>query len=279
MTTCPKSSLPADLQELGKKLLGPDADCMVYQANAFNLTIDERDESITFLLHTAQGDDAQQRLQRELRSDPYGVNRLKGIQTGTVVDIGGNLGTFTISAALTNPELQVVVFEPMPITYFFLKWNLFANNIHELSETEFFSGKPGVLALHDAVTKDGRDVEVEYSPTKSENGITSASASTDRVPKAYDVQEADDLRATEHSLNVPAFLRSAADILFLKIDCEGCEHEVVPDMQATGFLSHVKMGAAEVHPCLPTHSCRYDADIVKNTMHILNAHGNFSFSS
>lgn len=252
---------------------------MIHEANEFNLTIDESDKSLTFLLHSAHGDDARERLQHELRSDPYRIERLQGIPSGTVVDIGGNLGTFTISAVLTNPKLQVVVFEPMPITYFFLRWNLFANNIHELSESEFFAGKPGVLALHDAVTKDGRDVEVEYSPTKSENGITSASASADRVPTTYDVQAEDDVRATEHSVNVQEFLRSSTDILFLKIDCEGCEHEVVPDMDATNFLSRVKMGAAEVHPCLPTHSCRYSADVVKNTMQILNKHGNFSFSS
>merc|ERR1719160_1761211 len=57
-TNCPKSSLPPNLQELGKKLLGADVDCMIFQSSTFNVTIHEPTTSLTFMLHTVHGDDA-----------------------------------------------------------------------------------------------------------------------------------------------------------------------------------------------------------------------------
>lgn len=283
------TSVPPSLQKLGNKLLGVDADRVISQATAFNITLEEPDEHMVFL-HSAAGDSASWHLPREFKHDPYRAKRLKGASSGTVVDIGSNLGIFTISVALANPKLQILAIEPVPLTYFFLKWNLLANHIPELSESDFRLGKPGVLAVHRAATNDGRDVEVEYSTTMSEVGITSASSSVSKlpehsdyassvntVPMTDDTQQKDVLHAVVHSLHVPAYLKGNRDIRFLKIDCEGCEHEVVPDMEATGFLSNVEMGAGEVHECQGDF-CHYSKDVVQNTSDILNKHGNFQYT-
>jgi FkbM family methyltransferase len=282
LDTSAMASLPSSLQKLGKKLLGDDADDIISKAKTTEIIIGK----LTFNIRSA-ADDAGANGFQEFVTDPYGIKRLKGISSGTVIDIGGNLGVFTIGAALTNPNLQILACEPMPVTYFFLKWNLLVNHIPEVNESEFHSGMPGVLALRRAVTKDGRNVQAEYDPNWSQQGMTSASTSKSHLPAI--VPNPGEPNATHQQLlvvpglSVPEFFQSVSythnsdpDIVFLKIDCEGCEHEVVPDLLATVFLSNVRMGAAEVHGCLTFTQWCDKKDLVQRTTDTLRKHGNFT---
>jgi len=264
--------VPQDIMQLGRNLMGSSADQILSQARGFDIDLGQRH------LHMVsyQKDDALKRLPYEFHSDPYKTNRLAtssitGVPSKLVVDIGANLGAFSISAFLKNPHLRILALEPMPTTFLFLKWNLRNNNIPLLTEEEFRAGHPGVLALQRAVTKDGRDVTIEYSPSKSMNAITEASESFASIPANYDVQMPDDVRTSVHSLALPSFVGDES-ILFLKIDCEGCEHEVVPGWKANGFLSKVNMLSGEIHNCLETHSCRYSRDDVQRTRDALEGH-------
>jgi len=224
-------------------------------------------------MHAYADDDAITRLPSEFRADRYGSARLSRadgaaaastVRAPVVVDIGANLGSFTLSAYLANPGLRILALEPMPVTFMFLKWNLLSNDIPEITEQEFHAGKPGVLALQRAVTSDGRGVQVEYSPAKSMNAITSASESSGQIPQTYDVQLDSDRKTSVLSLSLPQFLGNEP-VKFLKIDCEGCEHEVVPMLSSSGMLAHVEMAAGEVHACLSQHSCRYSSEQVAVT--------------
>lgn len=263
-------SVPEDVLVMGRELLGVTGDNILKQAREFGVDVGQRH----LQLYSFQNDDALVRLPSEFHSDPYKTNRLAGSSPGKlVVDIGANLGAFTISAFLQNPKLRILALEPMPTTFLFLKWNLKSNNIPLLSEEEFRAGHPGVLALQRAVTKDGRDVKVEYSPSKTMNAITDASASFKAIPDKYDAkpQGSDQVTTVVHSLSLPAFVGNEP-ILFLKIDCEGCEHELAPEWKASSFLSKVSMLSGEIHPCREDHSCRYSSDDVQSTKALFEGH-------
>ena len=46
------------------------------------------------------------------------VNVLQGIQRGTVLDIGANMGSFTIPLAHFNPQYTFIAFEPQRMVYY-----------------------------------------------------------------------------------------------------------------------------------------------------------------
>ena len=109
-------------------------------------------------LFAAAGDGILPRLANEF-SDPtrYRTDRLS-VGQGVVVDIGCNIGDFSISAWKQNPRLHILCLEPMPVTYAFLIWNLLANGVPHLAPNAFgvAGAAGGVLPLRAAVTADGR---------------------------------------------------------------------------------------------------------------------------
>ena len=54
-------------------------------------------------------------------------------ENGTVLDIGANVGWFTIRLANKYPEVNIYSFEPVPATYAKMKKNLLLNGISEIS--------------------------------------------------------------------------------------------------------------------------------------------------
>ena len=88
----------------------------------------------------------------------YHIQRLTGSSTHgrIIVDVGCNLGDFSIAAWQHNPDLHILCLEPMPVTYLYLRWNLHANGVALLTPAKFGApGQPGgVLALQAAATAD-----------------------------------------------------------------------------------------------------------------------------
>lgn len=133
----------------------------------------------------------------------------------------------------------------MPITYVFLMWNLIANGVpllsalgsppHQRSSTGCTRERAGgVLALHAAASRDGRDLSVEYSPWLSGFGVTGASSQDGTLAAEHNVREmltrttskdrtalATFLKARVRSINLPAWLeeRGITKLKLLKIDC------------------------------------------------------------
>tara|TARA_B110001452_G_C15188608_1_gene412754 strand:+ start:698 stop:979 length:282 start_codon:yes stop_codon:yes gene_type:complete len=72
-----------------------------------------------------------------------------------VIDIGANLGDFSIAASKIFPSSLVIAIEPNPITYFFLLWNLHLNGVRPKTtfslEATPGQSSTGVMALHAAV--------------------------------------------------------------------------------------------------------------------------------
>ena len=51
---------------------------------------------------------------------------------GVFIDIGAHVGFFSLTAAITNPQVQVIAFEPNPKNFRILKANLCANDINSV---------------------------------------------------------------------------------------------------------------------------------------------------
>ena len=54
------------------------------------------------------------------RESRYRLDRLNQTR-GYMVDVGCNLGDASIAAWLTNPAMQILCLEPMPVTYLYLR--------------------------------------------------------------------------------------------------------------------------------------------------------------
>ncbi len=62
---------------------------------------------------------------REMDADVY---RIAGLHLNTIVDIGANIGCFSLLAASLNPDAAIRAYEPEPDNFRLLQENLAANN-------------------------------------------------------------------------------------------------------------------------------------------------------
>merc|ERR1719198_1329399 len=174
-------------------------------------------------LRVNKADDATKRLGEEGRWSSYELDTLGDIRTGpedilNMIDVGGNYGMVSIAAYKKyENHLRVISVEPIPTTFFFLKWNLFINGVPDVEESTLGqkSAPPGVFALNrGADASDGEDLHFCYDPKSSMNS---------RVCGCK--------QGEEHCLVVPRVtVDSLADmfgneesIAMVKMDCEGCE--------------------------------------------------------
>ncbi len=219
----------------------------------------------SLLLTQHVGDDSIPRLKEEfsgLSRDTYGIKKISS-ETPLLLDVGGNIGFVSIITSLVHPKSQVVVFEPSPLTYFFLRANLALNGIHVLTSEELqkHPAVPGVYPVHGGV---GASAPLEFASMsdpkrvekQSQNGIV-------------------DLRLGGHVpvYNLRAFLQTHGLISrvfdVVKLDCECCEYNVIPDTSAWILdRTKVKSLTGEIHGCGHT---EYDTE--KKMLAVLRERG------
>ena len=87
------------------------------------------------------------------------------------LDIGANIGDTALQLHLLSPGLRIISLEPVPITFWYMFWNLHANGVPVFSHLDEFisSHGGGVLALNSGATADGRNLSmaVNLRRTKS----------------------------------------------------------------------------------------------------------------
>mmetsp|Transcript_22866 Transcript_22866/g.37638 ORF Transcript_22866/g.37638 Transcript_22866/m.37638 type:complete len:305 (+) Transcript_22866:129-1043(+) len=155
----------------------------------------------------------------EFQEDVYGLEPLTITAGEVIIDIGGNVGAFSLLAAKKFPQARIYAFEPVPRNYAFLRWNLQQNGI------------TNVVAINRGVTRDGRSFKIKYSAyNPGGSGLF-----------AEEADELVDIKTTTFRDILEEF--NIDKIAFLKIDCEGCEHEVLPMVP----LEKVKIIRGEVH--------------------------------
>eukprot|EP00741_Cyanophora_paradoxa_P010925 tig00020553_g10562.t1 len=153
------------------------------------------------------------------------------------VDVGGNIGFFAVTAALRFPHARVVTMEPVSGSFALLCNNVRAN------------GLENVVPLRRAVTRDRRWVRVMYAPSLSGTASEFMSVGKWIAEMGAQVDFAEEVRAGSVTLGdiVHNFLPDGADIAILKIDCEGCEYDILRDEGIMHVLRRVRAVRGEFH--------------------------------
>ncbi|MBR9699275.1 FkbM family methyltransferase [Candidatus Woesearchaeota archaeon] len=143
---------------------------------------------------------------------------IKGI-SGTIIDIGANIGSFTVFAA-KQKETKVFSFEPMPDNFRMLDKNVKANNLHN------------VQVFPTAVS--GKKTKVKVF-----RGEKSGMHSMYGSGKEYETVQTTTIKEIMDHHNIKR-------CGFLKLDCEGAEYEILMSTPK-GYLKRIKNIALEYH--------------------------------
>lgn len=198
-----------------------------------------------------KGDNSIERIAHDARTDEYGLRRTSARAPGLLIDVGANVGDMTIAMAQLRPQKQVVALEPVPSTYFVLRLNLLLNNVTQLRGLEEIGprGRAGVLALNAAVTGDPKaanaSVTVLSGPTSQDARIESAAFLSDqnRTRKYLKWR-----RARVPMVHLHSTLGGWPSVELLKIDCELCEYQLIPQVRTWFSDRHqVRFVAGELH--------------------------------
>lgn len=159
-------------------------------------------------------------IRREMRRDTYGL--LRHMRTPSQeapsqgetysLDIGGHVGTTAIFLAMVNPLMRVVTVEPSPENVRFLIHNVRMHGLQSRIHVEHAS----------ASDWDGNRT-FEHSPDDTTSSHAVVFGSTfGRMPKVF---------FESRHLNFTREWRRWRPIDFLKVDCEGCELDLVPMLE------------------------------------------------
>ena len=150
-----------------------------------------------------------------LTRDPHGetafiVNEIK--QGNTVIDIGANIGFYTLLLAkLVGPHGAVIAFEPGPVSFSLLKVNTILNGIKN------------VTLLNKSVTASS-GIEYYYSNQTAESGSTT----TRTTPEFGHPRE----RIEVEAVSLDDYFRdNDTKIDYIKMDVEGGEYNALKGMQ------------------------------------------------
>lgn len=167
-----------------------------------------------------------------LNEDEYGARDLH--LTGLAVDVGGYLGTVALALLIDNPDLRVIVVEPVPENLDMIRRNLSVNGV--LDRATVIAG---------AVGSSGEPVTISYAFQGGENELHHAF-----VGNAATVGLATEHReVTYPALGLGDLLAShfpMGDIPYLKIDSEGGEWGFLDSV----LVARIERIVGEFHPIL-----------------------------
>jgi FkbM family methyltransferase len=148
-------------------------------------------------------------VESELKADAYHFEGVTVEPGDVILDIGAHVGGFSIYAAKRWPQARILAFEPSTTNYQRLLRNL------ELA------GVKNVEPFNLAVTSDGRDINLSLD--RNNTGGTSAL----RKANGHLVEPAKSTTLDAIVSGLGKFIGDYPRVRFLKIDAEGCEHEIL----------------------------------------------------
>ena len=193
------------------------------------------------------------RLEKDLRRDPYHLRDIPKNRKGLIVDVGANIGDVSVAAALKRPLAQVVAIEAVPHNVWFIRYNLFLNGIPEVPCNSIGKGAPGVCVLNRAVVHPdvglayNGDVDIAFSLSNTQNAAL-ANPSYARNAALANPSYTPARTVKVRAMSALDFVIPSLPILLLKVDCEGCEFDLVPSL-GERFLNRslIQSFAAELH--------------------------------
>ena len=154
-------------------------------------------------------------LKKELYEDDIHQLALKLLinePSGTVLDIGANLGTFCVPLARKIPKLKFHAFEPQRIISYQLCANVVINSLDNVYTYEL------------ALSNEDADIELAMPDYSKETNIGAFSVDKEVRKNEY---ECATVNTTDKIQLVPLDLLTFSDVKLIKIDVEGHELEVL----------------------------------------------------
>jgi len=193
--------------------------------------------------------------------DPYGLSSLgqtfeatgAGQHSGgmmSMLDIGGYYGRASIAAFKQFPNnLRIITVEPDPTNFLLLRWNLHVNGVPELELQDIYYNisKPGVLLLNHGIGNVDDKVSgfCYKKPFHLQDRHLRPQAELCDCPAG----QANCVQVVSKSLNTLVTMFGGDELTLLKMDCEGCEADMIPALmrlQATRSLRIHRL-AGELH--------------------------------
>jgi len=157
---------------------------------------------------------------KELKDDIYGFSKMDFNDGDIVVDLGANIGIFSMYLAKKFPFIKIYSFEPSYVNYQHLLKGLEVNNIKN------------IIPFNLAITKDGRDVISVASDQYSGGAMIFEKGSIDVHQEEHYI-----INDTK-SITINSILKdnNIEVCKLLKMDIEGFEHEVVPTISSFNII-------------------------------------------
>jgi FkbM family methyltransferase len=167
---------------------------------------------------------------------------------GTYLDLGGHIGLAVMNALSINPRIpQIVIFEPTPVNYFYLRWNLYWNGFmkHGVSNTDSSNTNTNIIPLNAGVGGTHNNL---FTINWFAGDSTGSSEYVEDTGYAQGK-----IHRKEAALSVPLariiHQYNITRIGIVKLDCEGCERGLV-DEHSLGILRSSTRICGELHPWL-----------------------------
>jgi FkbM family methyltransferase len=193
-------------------------------------------------------------LKEEFRRDAYGLQEFKERDgRGATLDIGGHIGTAALMMHALDKHRLIHSFEPAPLNFFYLAWNAMLHNSTRL------------YIYYAGLTRDGGMIKIEYSPDDT--------TSTRRASLGHSWGTMNKLVSSSTTWSVGQ-LQECIDVpstSLVKLDCEGCEFELLSPLRWLFLRSSVRVVGEFHHWHLsqPGHEANLSLNVAQTSMRIL----------
>ena len=200
------STLHEQLLELARNM-GLDGESLMRESQEMRIPLGRNGGTVATLRAHRNDTSLERVLRPETRRDLYGLLEHRawdGAHTmPSLLDIGAHVGLSALLFLALHPAARVFAFEPAAVSFFYLAWNIAANNA------------TSVVLRHSGLSSGGLPMAFEYSPDDSTSSTgTAYGRAFGRLPVQRDVAR---------TLSLSEVVRSCGvrNITLVKLDCEG----------------------------------------------------------
>lgn len=162
-----------------------------------------------------------------VKKDTYRIRNFCPRSINFIIDIGANIGIFSIFARFLQPDAKIFAIEPYEKTYQQLKNNIKAMNIFVLN---FCLGNGDNFVPININTNITQITYLDRQSIKGEKGGVLSMVASKKLSTIF------------HDINIPRNSK-----YFIKIDCEGGEKFLLNDKDAENIIRNSVQTSIEVH--------------------------------